>query len=91
MSVIKELRDYFTEIQRLGYIQAMLGWDLQVNMMEYKNVDGRSNQIAIISKLIHKRLINEKAGKLIKKAEKLQDLNDIDKAMVREAKRNYEQ
>ncbi|MFX1390315.1 MAG: carboxypeptidase M32 [Promethearchaeota archaeon] len=91
MSVIKELREYFTEIMRLNYIQALLGWDQQVNMMGYKNVNGRSEQLALIAKLIHKRLTSEATGKIIKKAEKLQDLNDIDKAMVREAKRAYDQ
>ncbi|MFW9828475.1 MAG: carboxypeptidase M32 [Candidatus Thorarchaeota archaeon] len=91
MSVIKELRDYFTEIMRLNYILALLGWDQQVNMMSYKNIEGRSNQMALITKLLHNRLVSEKAGKIIRKATKLQDLNDIDKAMVREAKRAYDQ
>ncbi|MFX1504054.1 MAG: hypothetical protein ACFFDH_24045, partial [Promethearchaeota archaeon] len=91
MSVIKELTEYFNEIQRLDYISALLGWDQQVNMMNYKSVEGRSEQIALLKKLIHQRLTSEKAGRLIKKAEKLKDLNDIDTAMVREAKRLYEQ
>ena len=91
MSVIKELTDYFTEIMRLNYILALLGWDHQVNMMKYKNVVGRAEQLALITKLIHQRLVSDKAGKIIKKAENLQDLNDIDKAMVREAKRAYDQ
>jgi carboxypeptidase Taq len=91
MSVIKELTEYFNEIQRLNYVSALLGWDQQVNMMDYKSVEGRSEQRALLKKLIHQRLISEKAGKLITKAEKLKDLNDIDTAMVREAKRLYEQ
>ncbi len=91
MSEMKELRDIFTEYMRLNYISALLGWDQQVNMMGYKNVAGRSEQIALITKLIHKRLVSEKTGKIIKKAEKLNDLNDIDAAMLREAKRAYDQ
>jgi len=91
MSGMKEVRDYFTELMRLNYIQALLGWDQEVNMMGYKSVEGRSEQSALISKLIHKRLVSEKAGKLIKEAEKLKDLNDVDTAMLREAKRAYEQ
>ena len=91
MSVMKELRDFFTEIMRLNYILALLGWDQQVNMMGYKNVRGRSEQMALITKLIHQRLVSEELGKIIKKAEKLRDLNDIDTAMLREAKRAYDQ
>ena len=90
MSVIKELREYFTEIMRLNYIQALLGWDQEVNMMGYKSVKGRSEQRALITQLIHKRVTSEKTGKLIIEAGKLKDLNDIDAAMLREAKREYD-
>ena len=82
MSVIKELTEYFNEIQRLSYISGLLGWDQQVNMMNYKSVQGRSEQKALIKKVMHQRLTSEKAGKLIKKAENLKDLTDIDSAMV---------
>ena len=91
MSVINELREYFTEIMRLNYIQALLGWDQEVNMRGYKSVEGRSEQLALIAQLMHKRLTSEKAEKLINEAEKLKDLNEIDAAMLREAKRAYEQ
>ena len=91
MSVMKELRDYFTEIMRLNYIQSVLGWDQEVNMMGYKTVEGRSEQSALLSQLIHQRLVSDKASKLIKDAEKRKDLNDIDAAMLREAKRAYDQ
>jgi carboxypeptidase Taq len=76
---------------RLNYIQALLGWDQEVNMMNYKSVKGRSEQRALMTQLIHKRLISEKAGSIIKKAEKIKDLNEIDAAMLREAKRVYDQ
>ncbi|MFX0036840.1 MAG: carboxypeptidase M32 [Candidatus Hermodarchaeota archaeon] len=91
MNVMKELRDYFSEIIRLNYILALLGWDQQVNMMAYKNIEGRSEQMALITKLVHNRLVSEKAGKIIDQATKLKDLDDIDTAMVREAKRAYDQ
>ena len=90
MNEIKELREYFTEIKRLGYIGALLGWDQEVNMPN-GSVKGRAEQIALIYSLIHKRLKSDKTGKLIKKAEKLSNLNEIDKAMIREAKREYDQ
>ncbi len=88
---MRELKEYFTENTRLNYILALLEWDQQVNMMNYKNVIGRSEQMALITKLIHKRLVSNEAGEIIKRAEKLGDLNDIDTAMLREAKRAYDQ
>ncbi|MHA1885729.1 MAG: hypothetical protein ACW96S_11790, partial [Promethearchaeota archaeon] len=56
MSAIKELREYFAEIMRLGYINALLNWDQEVNMMEYKSLEGRSKQVSLITKLTHQRI-----------------------------------
>jgi carboxypeptidase Taq len=89
MTAIKELRDYFAEIMRLHYIQALLGWDEQVNMMGYKDNSGRSRQVSLIEKLIHQRVTAEKVGRLIKKAKKL-ELNGIENAMLREITREYD-
>ncbi|MCK4781174.1 MAG: hypothetical protein KAT57_13325 [Candidatus Lokiarchaeota archaeon] len=75
----------------MSYVQSLLGWDQEVNMMGYKTVEGRSEQSALLSQLIHQRLVSDKASKLIKDAEKRKDLNDIDAAMLREAKRVYDQ
>lgn len=88
MSAIKELKEHFTEIMRLHYIQALLGWDQEVNMRLYVSLEGRSKQVSLIQKLIHQRETSEKVGKLIKDAEK-EDLNEIEKAMLREITREY--
>jgi len=89
MSAIKELREYFEEIMRLKYIQSALGWDQEVNMQNYKSLEGRSKQVSLIEKLVHKRITSEKVGKLIKEAEKLSNLNEIESAMLREITREY--
>jgi carboxypeptidase Taq len=88
MSVINELREIFAEIMRLGYISALLNWDQEVNMMNYKSVAGRSKQVSLIRKLIHRRITSEKVGELIKKAEKL-TLDEVESAMLREITREY--
>lgn len=88
MSAIKELREYFAEIMRLNYVEALLNWDQEVNMMGYKELNGRSKQVSLIEKLIHQRVTSDKVGRLIKKAEKL-DLNEIESAMLREITREY--
>ena len=53
MSAIKELREYFVEIKRLSYISALLGWDQEVNMPR-GSVLGRSKQLSLMEKIIHK-------------------------------------
>ena len=88
MSAIQELREHFEEIMRLHYIQALLSWDQEVNMMEYKDLGGRSKQVSLIEKLMHKRVTDEKVGRLIKEAEKL-ELDEVESAMLREMTREY--
>ncbi len=90
MSVIKELRDHFAEIMSLNYARAALNWDQEVNMRNYKSLDGKAKQISLLSKLIHQRETSDKVGKLIKQAEKISDLNEIDSALLRETKREYD-
>jgi carboxypeptidase Taq len=90
MNPIEDLKKEFTEITRLNYIRALLGWDEQVNL-PHGSFEGRAAQNALMSKIVHERLISDKIGKLIKEAEKLTDLNLIDAATLREAKREYEQ
>ncbi len=85
---MNELKEYFAEIMRLSYISSLLNWDQEVNMMNYKSVEGRSKQTSLIRKLIHQRITSEKVGSLIKEAEKLA-LNEIESAMLREITREY--
>jgi len=90
MNAIEELKKEFSEIKRLNHIRALLGWDEQVNLPE-GSFGGRAEQNALMSKIVHERLISDKIGRLIKEAEKSIDLNLIDSATLREAKRDYEQ
>ena len=90
MSAIKELWDHFNEIMQLYYIGALLGWDQQVSMPK-GSIKGRAEQMALIRGLIHSRIKSDKTGKLIKEAEKSSNLTQIDLALIREAKREYDQ
>lgn len=89
MTKIRELKTYFSDLKRLSYVYNLLNWDQRVYMPEGSN-EGRSEIIAYISKLRHKRLISDKTKRLIKEAEKVDDLDLIDDAILREAKREYE-
>ncbi len=89
MNAMKELWEYFNEIMQLNYIGALLGWDQQVNMPK-GSVKGRADQMAFMQNMIHSRVKSDKTRKLIKEAEKLDGLSEMDLAMIREAKREYE-
>ncbi len=90
MNAMKELWEHFNEIMRLYYIGALLSWDQQVNMPK-GSVKGRAEQLALMQNLIHSRIKSDKTSKLIKEAENLESLSEIDLAMIREAKREYDQ
>jgi len=90
MNPIEELKKKFSEITRLNHIRALLGWDEQVNLPN-GSFGGRAEQSALMSKIVHERLISDKIGNLIKECEKLDNLDLIDAAFIREAKRDYDQ
>ena len=90
MKALEELKKEFTDITRLNHIRSLLGWDEMVNLPK-GSFAARGEQNALMSKIVHERLISDKIGKLVKEAEKLTDLNLVDSATLREAKRDYEQ
>jgi len=90
MNPIEKLKKEFSEITRLNHIRSLLGWDEQVNLPP-RSFGGRAEQNALMSKIVHERLISDKIGNLIKECEKLDNLDLIDAAFVREAKRDYDQ
>jgi len=90
MNPIEELKKEFSEITRLNHIRSLLGWDEQVNLPP-GSFGGRAEQSALMSKIVHGRLISDKIGNLIKECEKLDNLDLIDAAFIREAKRDYDQ
>ncbi len=89
MTVFKKLRGHFSDIKNLGYIYNLLSWDQQVYMPEGGN-KGRSELIVLIRKIAHNKLISNKTKKLISEAEQFDELDLIDTALLREAKKDYE-
>ena len=66
MQVYEDLKDDLLEISNLSGINALLSWDQETYMPE-SALDGRSSQIALISKLQHEKLkSNEFKQKLSK-------------------------
>jgi len=88
MTAINDLKDYFTEIKRLNYIHSLLNWDQETNMPS-GSVSGRAKQLSLMQKLIHQRLTSSKVNELIQEAKKLENLSDMEAAMIRESEREH--
>ncbi len=89
MTKIRELNERFSDLKKLKYINNLLEWDQHVYMPEKSN-KGRAELIELVSRITHKKLISNKTQRLIEQAERINDLNIIDSAILREAKREYE-
>lgn len=82
--------ELFEEIKRVAYIASaagVLGWDQRVSMPK-QGVDIRSYELATLSEIAHELFTNKKIGDLIKKAKK-ENLNDDQKANIRELEKDY--
>ncbi|MHA1724027.1 MAG: carboxypeptidase M32 [Promethearchaeota archaeon] len=90
MSKIVDLKKYFNKIMTLKYIYNVLDYDQQV-FMPKGSVKGRAEQIALIQELIHELIISHETKTMLEHAEKIPNLELIDAAMLREAKREYKQ
>lgn len=88
MTAIDDLRDYFTEIKRLNYIYSLLNWD-QETFMPRGSVTGRAKQLSLIHKLIHRRLTSPEVAKLVQNAKKINNLSDMEVALIRESEREH--
>ena len=89
---MQQLLDLAAEIDDLGRIGAVLGWDQQVNMPP-DGAEERGMQMAALGKIIHEKFTSDEVGKLIADLEaEVGDLNaETDEARaVKVSKRAYE-
>jgi len=71
------------EISTLGGIAALLGWD-QMTYMPKLGASERSEQISMLSKLIHKRVVSDRFWKHIQTlSDDLDSLSENDRAVVK--------
>lgn len=82
-----QLQKKFKRIQILNEAGSMLHWDM-ATMMPKGGAQSRSEQLSLIATLSHSMMTDNEMGDLLAGAEK-QDLNDWDKANLREMKRSY--
>jgi len=78
------------ELSNFGGIGALLGWD-QMTYMPSKGIDERADQISLISRLAHERVISDEFYMHIRKlSEDSRSLSDTDRAVVTRLKEDVE-
>lgn len=88
----EQLIELAAELEDLGNIEAVLGWDQSVYMPP-GGAEGRGLQSATLGRIMHEKFTSDEVGQLIADLEaEVGDLNaETDEArMVKVAKRNYE-
>ena len=89
---LSELRTRVAEIVDLGQVAGVLGWD-QETMMPPKGAESRATQMATLSSISHERFTNPRVGELLTALEQpgaQKHLTDIDRALVRVVRRDYD-
>jgi carboxypeptidase Taq len=86
---MKRLMDLSRDITRLNHIQAVLGYDQEV-LMPPKAAAARGDQMAMISGLVHERIVAPELGRLTNQLWARRDrLSPADAANVRELRRTH--
>ena len=89
---MQQLMDLAAELEDLGHITALMGWDQQINMPS-GGTEERGIQSAALGKIMHEKFTSDEVGKLIADLEEeVGDLNaETDEARsVKVAKKAYE-
>jgi uncharacterized protein YcgL (UPF0745 family) len=79
---IQKLLNIYKEIALLGKIDAILDWDLNVNLPEKASVD-RADQSSYITEKIVEKWLDPEFKALLEKAKEENDLSETDKAIMR--------
>jgi len=88
---MEELRNISAELTDVSNIMSLLHWDQEV-MMPVKGTQARANQLATLSRVMHRKIVAPKLQKLLAGAEDGQDkLSVIDRALVRVMRRVHDQ
>ena len=87
-SAYDHLRALFSRLSRFGHLSAIAGWDMQT-MMPPGGSKARSEALAELSVLQHQILTAQSTGELLDRAQQ-ETLDELDRANLREMRRQYE-
>lgn len=85
----KKLTEKLNHVDHLSQTLGLLDWDGAVNLPE-KSADQRAKQTAALAKIVHQEATSPEIDDLIRSLEKETDLNHKEKALIREARRDYD-
>ena len=89
MDAYEELLGRLRDIDMVGQIGGLLGWDQEV-LMPPKAAALRAEQLAWISKTGHERLTDPRIGELLSELEGRDGMDDVKAANVRLARESYD-
>lgn len=89
MSAIIDLKNYLAKMDDFDRTLEVQGWDQQVNMPSGGGTS-KSNQITALSEHLHTLGTAPELGKLIVDAEEVEHEDKVARALVRQARRNYD-
>ena len=91
METFDRLREYSQELIALHHTLALLQWDQEVRMPR-RATEGRAQQFAVVSSLIHRREVAAELGGLLAEAQERQEGWSVpQRALLRVMRRRYEQ
>lgn len=86
---MKRLIEMDRERTLFSHIGALLGWDQETYMPE-RGIDERSEQLATIQGLAHEKAVRPETGELLSILEDDKNLDSVEKAYLRVARREYD-
>ena len=89
MNAYDELLARLKDIDLVGQIGGLLGWDQEV-LMPPKAAALRAEQLSWISKTGHEKLTEARIGELLEILEQKDDLDEIQKGNIRLARDSYD-
>jgi carboxypeptidase Taq len=86
----EELIAKYKEYSVLGSVTGLLHWDMQA-MMPHKGIERRTDQLSLLSGMMHKMLTSEQIGELLDKLDSSSNtLTEEMRANVREIRHDYQ-
>ena len=89
MSTYDEFINAVKDIHRLQALQGHLGWDRETIMPE-KGASSRADMLSWLAKEAHGRLVSSDLGRMISELEDADDLDEDQRANVREMRRSHD-
>jgi len=89
---LEQLKERLTEVNDLGKVGRLLGWDQQT-MMPPAGTAHRADQFSALLRVVHEKFTDPEVGRLLDELQPLEDSLDPDSddaALIRLARRDYE-